>query len=193
MIATPPAPSGIRIDEWHPERLPPESVARDVASLGEILHAAVLGGAGVSFVVPFSIDEARDFWTARVVPAVEARQKRVLVARDGARIVGTVQIDLPWPPNQPHRAEVGKMLVRPEARRRGIGRALMLAVEDLARADGRTLLTLDTVTGSHAEALYRSLGYVVIGVIPRFALKSLAPELEPATFMYKELTPAGPA
>jgi GNAT superfamily N-acetyltransferase len=186
-------PPGIRIDEWRPDRAPAASVAGDVASLGEILHAAVHGGAGVSFVVPFSPGDAREFWTARVVPAIAAGHKRVLVARDATRIVGTVQIDVPWPPNQPHRAEVGKMLVHPEARRRGIARALMLAVEDLARAEGRTLLTLDAVTGSHAEALYRSLGYVVIGVVPRFALKSLVRELEPATFMYKELTPAGAA
>ena len=182
--------AGVRIEEWRPDGEAPEAVTRDVACLGEILHAAVLDGAGVSFVVPFSLDDARAFWTERVRPAIASRSKRVLVAREDARIVGTVQIDLPWPPNQPHRADVGKMLVHQDARRRGIARALMLTVEDLARADGRTLLTLDTVTDSHAEALYRSLGYVVVGVIPRFALKSLVRELEPATFMYKELAPA---
>jgi GNAT superfamily N-acetyltransferase len=181
--------TSLRIEEWRPDLMAPDTRTRDVASLAEILHAAVHGGAGVSFIMPFPIDEARDFWTVRVVPAIAAGSKRVLVARDAGRIVGTVQIDLPWPPNQPHRADVGKMLVHPDARRRGIARALMLALEDLARADGRTLLTLDTVSDSHAEALYRSLGYVTIGVIPRFALKSLVRELEPATFMYKELAP----
>jgi len=182
--------AGAHIEEWRPDRLAAEARARDVTSLGEILHAAVHGGAGVSFVVPFPLEEARAFWTDRVEPAIRGGSKRVLVARDAGRIVGTVQLDLPWPPNQPHRADVGKMLVHPDARRRGIARALMLALEDLARADGRTLLTLDTVSGSHAEALYRSLGYATIGVIPRFALKSLVRELEPATFMYKELPPA---
>jgi GNAT superfamily N-acetyltransferase len=190
MTTVPSGPAGVRIEEWRPDRLAADARARDVASLAGILHAAVHGGAGVSFVVPFTVEEARAFGLDRVEPAVRAGSKRVLVAREGDRIVGTVQFDLPWPPNQPHRADVGKMLVHPEARRRGIARALMLALEDLARAEGRTLLTLDTVSDSHAEALYRSLGYVTIGVIPRFALKSLVPELEPATFMYKELAPA---
>jgi len=182
--------AGVDIEEWRPDRLAADVRARDVDSLGEILHAAVHGGAGVSFVVPFLLEEARAFWTDRVEPVIREGSKRVLVARDAGRIVGTVQLDLPWPPNQPHRADVGKMLVHPGSRRRGIGRALMLALEDLARADGRTLLTLDTVSDSDAEALYRSLGYVTIGVVPRFALKSLVRELEPATFMYKELAPA---
>jgi GNAT superfamily N-acetyltransferase len=182
--------AGIHIEEWRPDRAAADAIARDVASLGEILHAAVHDGAGVSFVVPFALEEACAFWTSRVVPGIAAGSKRVLVAREAGRIAGTVQLDLPWPPNQPHRADVGKMLVHPDARRRGIARALMLALEDLARADGRTLLTLDTVSDSPAEALYRSLGYVTIGVIPRFALKSLVRELEPATFMYKELGPA---
>jgi ribosomal protein S18 acetylase RimI-like enzyme len=77
--------------------------------------------------------------------------------------------------------------VHPSARRRGIARALMLALERVARAEGRTLLTLDTWTGGHAEQLYRSLGYTVVGVIPRYARGSTTPELEPTTIMYKEL------
>ena len=85
-------------------------------------------------------------------------------------------------------ADVLKLLVHPDARRQGIARALMLAVEPLARSGGKTLLTLDTWTGGHAEVLYRSLGYVTVGVIPRYARGSLTPALEPATFMYKELT-----
>src|SRR5262249_4151946 len=109
--------------------------------------------------------------------------------RRDARIVGTVQIDCATPPNQAHRAEVLKLLVHPSTRRHGIARALMIAIEEIARADGRTLLTLDTWTGSHAELLYRSLGYVTVGVIPRYARGSLTPELEPATLMYKELPP----
>jgi ribosomal protein S18 acetylase RimI-like enzyme len=105
------------------------------------------------------------------------------------RIVGTVQIDLAVPPNQQHRAEVLKLLVHPSARRRGIARALMIAVEAVAQAEGRTLLTLDTWTGGNAESLYRSLGYVTVGVIPRYARGSTTPELEPTTIMYKELAP----
>jgi GNAT superfamily N-acetyltransferase len=114
----------------------------------------------------------------------------VLVARVDGGIAGTVQLDFPWPPNQPHRADVGKLLVHPNARRRGIARALMLALEELARGAGRSLLTLDCVTGAHAESLYRSLGYVEVGVIPGFALGSLTGEPEAATFMYKALDAA---
>jgi ribosomal protein S18 acetylase RimI-like enzyme len=123
-----------------------------------------------------------------VLPGVQARTRRVLVARSrSGRIVGTVQMDLATPPNQQHRTEVTKLLVHPAERRQGIARALMLALESLASTEGRTLLTLDTWTGSHAEALYRSLGYVTVGVIPRYARGSLTPQLDPATFMYKEI------
>jgi ribosomal protein S18 acetylase RimI-like enzyme len=98
-----------------------------------------------------------------------------------------MQIDVATPPNQQHRAEVLKLLVHPRARRRGIARALMIAAEAVAQAEGRTLLTLDTWTGRAAEGLYLSLGYVAAGVIPRYARGSLTPELEPTTIMYKEL------
>jgi GNAT superfamily N-acetyltransferase len=166
------------------------SLGPDVDMLAEVLHAVVHAGAGVSFVVPFSLDEARAFWIEKVLPGVRARTRRVVVARLGARIVGTVQLDLEMPPNQRHRGEVAKMLVHPSARRRGIARALMTALEAIALSEGRTLLTLDTVTGGSAEPLYRSLGYVTVGVIPRFARASLTPDLEPTTIMYKELLPA---
>jgi GNAT superfamily N-acetyltransferase len=104
-----------------------------------------------------------------------------------------VQLDPAWAPNQLHRAEVLKLLVHPEARRRGIARALMVALEDLARANRWTLLTLDTWTGQAGEWLYRSLGYTAVGAIPRFARGSTTAELEPATIMYKELEPSAPS
>ena len=129
--------------------------------------------------------------TANVLAGVRAGTRRVLVARQGERIVGTVQINLAVPPNQQHRADVAKLLVHPDARRQGIARSLMLAVEPIARAEGRTLLTLDTVSRSNAETLYCSLGYVVAGIIPRYARGSLTPDLEDTTIMYKELSPAG--
>jgi ribosomal protein S18 acetylase RimI-like enzyme len=183
-----PTLAGVHIEEWRPD-LPGTVVEQDVDMLAEILHAVVYGGAGVSFVVPFSLDEARAFWTDKVLPGTRARSRRVVVARLDARIVGTAQIDLSVPPNQRHRAEVLKLLVHPSARRRGVARALMVALEALAHAEGRTLLTLDTWTGSYAERLYQSLGYTTVGVIPRYARGSLTPELEPATIMYKELSP----
>jgi ribosomal protein S18 acetylase RimI-like enzyme len=156
--------------------------------LGEVLHSVVHAGAGVSFFVPFSLAEARGFWQEKVLPGVRAGTRRVVVARSGARIVGTVQLDFATPPNQPHRADVAKLLVHPVARRRGVARSLMTKLEAVARAEGRTLLTLDTVTDGNAEPLYRSLGYVVVGVIPRYARASLTPELESTTIMYKELS-----
>ncbi len=188
----------IQIEEWRPDR--PDRAGADAASveqeidmLGEVLHAVVHGGAGVSFFVPFSRGDARAFWRDKVLPGVRARTRRVLVARAGGRIVGTVQMDFALPPNQRHRAEVAKLLVHPAARRRGVARALMTALETIAQSEGRTLLTLDTVTGSHAEPLYRSLGYVVVGVIPRYARAALTPDLESTTIMYKELAPAEPS
>src|SRR5688500_18549093 len=145
--------------------------------LSDVLHSVVHDGAGVSFIVPFSLDDARAFWRDSVAPGVRAGTRRVVVARQHDRVVGTVQVDLGLPANQQHRGEVAKLLVHPLARRQGIARALMLALEEIARAERRTLLTLDTA-GRAAEALYRSLGYQVAGVIPRYARGSLSPELE---------------
>lgn len=185
------APAGVHPDiqivEWNPDASGAASLDRDLDMLADVLHAVVHGGAGVSFIVPFSMDEARAFWVEKVLPGVRTRTRRVLVARMGERIVGTVQLEFAWPPNQPHRAEVTKLLVHPVARRRGIARSLMTQLEVVAQKEGRTLLTLDTWTGREAEKLYESLGYVTVGVIPRFARASLTPELEPTTIMYKEL------
>jgi GNAT superfamily N-acetyltransferase len=175
------------IEEWRPDLAGEEAISRDVDMLADVLHAVVHGGAGVSFIVPFSRIDARAFWADAVLPGVRARRRRLLVARIDGRIVGTVQLDPAWAPNQPHRAEVLKLLVHPDARRRGIARSLMVALEELARTSGWSLLTLDTWTGQAGERLYRSLGYVVVGTIPRFARGSTTSELEPATIMYKEL------
>jgi len=185
--------SAFIIEEWFPPAVPDA----DLEALADVIHAVVHAGAGISFIVPFSLDDAKAFWFHQVLPAVRARNRRVVIARtvgdadsgkDG-RIVGTVQIILDTPPNQLHRADIAKMMVHPDARRLGIARALMLAIEDIARAERRTLLTLDTVTGGPAESLYRSLGYIEVGVIPRYARSSLTPELEGTTIMYKELNP----
>ncbi len=175
----------IQIEGWQFEC---SRLDAELDMLADVLHAAVHGGAGVSFFTPFAIEDARAFWVEKVLPSVRAGTQRMLVARLDERIVGTVQLELEMPPNQKHRAGVAKLLVHPDARRRGIARQLMIALEALARAEGRTLLTLDTVTGSGAEDLYTSLGYSTAGVIPRFARGALTPALEDATFMYKELT-----
>jgi GNAT superfamily N-acetyltransferase len=174
----------IQIERWKPD---PAGVDGDLEMLACVLQACVHAGGSVSFVLPFPREEARAFWEQQVLPGVQAGSRCVLVARMAGRIVGTVQLDLGTPPNQPHRAEVRKLLVHPEARRRGIARSLMAAVEAQAHEEHRTLLTLDTVTGSAAEPLYRSLGYVAIGVIPRYAFNFDATTLEGTTVMYKEL------
>jgi ribosomal protein S18 acetylase RimI-like enzyme len=177
----------VQIERWRPD---PSGLSEDIDALGRVLHACVHLGATVSFVLPFSEDDARTFWRHKVMPGVEDGTCRVLVARRAGRIVGTVQLDLATPPNQPHRAEVRKLLVHPEARRHGIARALMVAVEEQARQSGRTLLTLDTTTGDAAEPLYLSIGYTKVGEIPRFSRRPDSRKLEATTVMYKELDEA---
>ena len=161
----------------------------DLGGLGEVLHACVHAGASVSFVLPFTRENAVAFWRDQVLPAVKDGTRCVLLARVDQKIVGTVQIDLDTPPNQPHRTEVKKLLVHPDARRLGIARSLMLAVEVQARLANRTLLTLDTVTGGPAEKLYFSLGYKLVGQIPGFALNFDSSRIESTTVMYKDLAP----
>ncbi|HKF28098.1 MAG TPA: GNAT family N-acetyltransferase [Candidatus Binataceae bacterium] len=176
----------IRIECWCPNS---SNQAADIKMLAEVLHECVHAGASVSFVLPFSIDDASAFWQNQVLCTVRAGLCCVLVARSAERIVGTVQLDLDTPPNQSHRAEVRKLLVHPQARRRGIARRLMKELEDYARAERRSLLTLDTTTGGFAEPLYLSIGYVRAGVIPHYSRRADSPELESTTLMYKELAP----
>jgi ribosomal protein S18 acetylase RimI-like enzyme len=170
----------LMIEEWKAD-------TRDLDALADVLHAAVHAGASVSFVLPFSVDDARAFWMDKVAPGTRCGARRVLIARQEGEVVGTVQLILDTPPNQTHRAEVAKLLVHPKARRRGIGRALMVALEEIAGAEGRTLLTLDTRTGDKAEPLYLSMGYQLAGVIPNYARGPASPELEATTILYKVL------
>lgn len=161
---------------------------RRIGGLAELLHACVLGGGAVSFVQPFSVAEARAFWRDKVAPGVAAGSRILMAAIVEDRVAGSVQADLATPPNQPHRAEVAKLLVHPDFRRRGIARALMVELERRVAEAGRTLMTLDTRTGAEAEPLYLSLGYEIVGVIPDYALN---PEgdggLHGTTVMYKHL------
>jgi GNAT superfamily N-acetyltransferase len=159
-----------------------------VADLSAILVDCVEGGASVSFMAPLAREKADAFWL-RVAEGVAAGERVLLVAEDQAtsEIVGTVQLVLGLPENQPHRADVAKMLVRRSARRRGLGAALMRAAAEAALAAGRTLLVLDTVTGSDAERLYERLGWTRVGVVPGYALM---PDGRPCdtTFFYKSLS-----
>ena len=150
------------------ETLPRPPAASDLDELAALLMDAVDSGAGVSFILPFSVASAREWWCTTLERA-HARSI-VLVARDEDRIVGTVQLHPAWAPNQPHRADIAKLIVHRRARRRGIARALMTAIEARARAAGFTLLTLDTVVGDPAEQLYATSGWQRVGVIPDYAL-----------------------
>ncbi len=143
--------------------------APQLHGLAELLIDCVEGGASVSFMHPLSHAEALAFWR-RVADEVGRGERALLVANDAQGIVGTVQLVLAQPPNQPHRADLAKMLVHRRARRQGVGEALMRAAEALARQCGKTLLVLDTVAGSDAERLYTRLGWCSVGRIPGYAL-----------------------
>jgi GNAT superfamily N-acetyltransferase len=136
--------------------------------LAALLVDAVESGASVSFMAPLTLESARIWWHDTLANAHP--YGRCFVARDDGAIVGTVLLQPAWQPNQPHRADVAKLLVHRRARRRGWGRALMIALEREAADVGLTLLTLDTVRGDAAEPLYRHLGWTEVGVIPRYAL-----------------------
>jgi GNAT superfamily N-acetyltransferase len=140
-----------------------------IHALAELLVDCVEGGASVSFMHPLGLERAEGFWRG-VATGVTNGDRALLVAEDDAGIVGTVQLVLSQPENQPHRADLAKMLVHRRARRRGVGAALMVAAEQLARDCGKTLLVLDTIPGSDAERLYLRLGWISVGTIPGYAL-----------------------
>ncbi len=168
------------------EKLDSAGLAREADALAGILQACVQAGASVSFLQPLSHAEARGFWTGPVAAAVAGGKRRLLVARDdGGRVVGTVQLDLATPPNQPHRAEVAKMLVHPAARRQGIARRLMQELLAIAEAEGRWLVTLDTRVDDHAQPLYAALGFQLAGVIPLFALAPETGRYDGTAIMYR--------
>ncbi len=157
-----------------------------LAALTDILIDCVEGGASVSFMLPLSREHACDFWR-RVARGVAAGERALLVAEDAHGLCGTVQLILDLPDNQPHRADVAKMLVHRRARRHGIGAALLRAAEIAARDAGRTLLVLDTVTGSDGARLYERLGWTRAGDIPRYALWPQGGFCS-TTFYYRDLS-----
>ena len=159
-------------------------------SLADLLIDVVEGGASVSFMLPLSRAKALAFWQ-RVANGVAQGERALLVAEDAQGIVGTVQLVLDQPENQPHRADLAKMLVHRRARRQGLGEALMRAAEQLARECGKSLLVLDTVTGSDGERLYARLGWQRCGVIPGYALWPQG-GLCATTYFYRELCPELP-
>ena len=158
------APEQIQI-----RRLGAAEVHAHLDGLAGVLADCVAGGASVSYMAPFSHEQARaafEGWAADV----EDGLRLILAAFADGELVGTVQVFLAVPPNQPHRGEIAKLLVHRSARRRGIAQLLMQGAEAEARAEGKTLLVLDTVTGDAAERLYTRLGWTRVGVIPGYAL-----------------------
>jgi GNAT superfamily N-acetyltransferase len=169
---------------WTLRRLHAVSDA-ELADLSGVLIDCVEGGSSVSFMHPLTRARADAFWR-KVADDVATGARALLVAEDEAGICGTVQLLLDMPENQPHRAELVKMLVHRRARRRGLGAALMRAAEAMALDCGRTLLVLDAVTGDAGERLYTRLGWTRVGVIPRFALMPDGAFCA-TTFFYRDL------
>ena len=165
----------------------PEDLESNLAVLADILHASVMAGASINFILPYGEADAARFWTDKVLPGLNGGKLVMLVARIDGKIAGTVQLDCDTPPNQPHRAELRKLMVHPAFRNRGIARALMAAIEKIAAARGRSLITLDTRAGDNAEPLYTSLGYVTVGIVPGYARDVFEDRFDDCTFMYKQL------
>jgi GNAT superfamily N-acetyltransferase len=170
---------------WSLRRLAAVTDAQ-VEDLASVLIDCVEGGASVSFMLPLTRERAVAFWR-HVALGVSTGERALLVAEDAHGICGTVQLVLHQPENQPHRADLSKMLVARRARRQGLGAALMRAAEATARECGKSLLVLDTVTGGDAERLYERLGWERVGVIPGYALM---PAGEPCdtTVYYRSLS-----
>lgn len=155
-----------------------------IAALAEVLLDCVAGGASVSFMQSLTRERAIDYWT-KVASDAAAGRRLLLVASDGHGLCGTVQLNVDLPDNQPHRADVAKLLVHRRARRRGVGEALMRAAERAAVRCGRPLLVLDTVSHSPAARLYERIGWVRVGEIPGYALLP-AGGLVGTTYYYRE-------
>ena len=172
--------TGIRIESLR------TTTDQAVDELSDVLLDAVDSNAGISFMAGLTKDEARQWW--RGVIAGLSQRTALLVARDDTGIVGTVQLQPAWPPNQPHRADVAKLMVHRRGRGNGIARALMTELERHAREQQFTLLVLDTCKGGAAEKLYASMGWTRIGEVPRFALNPDGSWCD-AVFFYKTLSP----
>lgn len=160
-----------------------------VEALADVLIDCVEGDASVSFMHPLTRERAEAFWR-KVAADAAAGGRAVLVAEDEYGVCGTVQLIFDLPENQPHRADVAKMLVHRRARRKGLGAALMRAAEALARERGRTLLVLDAVTGGDGARLYERLGWVRAGDVPNFALLPRGGFCS-TTYYYRDLSGSG--
>ena len=162
-----------------------EETHSHIADLSEVMIDCVEGGASIGYMSPYTLDDAAQFWKA-VVADLLNNSVLHLAASDEGKIVGTVQVVLKQPPNQPHRGDLKKLMVRTSARGKGVARKLMQAAETAAQDHGKTLLVLDTATGSDAEFIYPKLGWKRVGVIPNYA-KFPDGRFCDTTVFYKEL------
>jgi GNAT superfamily N-acetyltransferase len=170
-------------------RLSAAELAESATELAELLRDAVDGGASIGFLAPLRVAEAVAWWEG-LAPAVADERVIVWAARDEHEILGTVQLRLVDAPNGRHRAEIAKLIVHRAARGQGIGRELLAVAEKAAAEAGRTLLILDTQTGSPAEQLYRRAGWTPIGIVPDYAADP-AGRLWPSTFFFKAFETLG--
>ena len=168
------------------ESISAEDEVRLLPELVALLQDTVASGASVGFLPPLSEEEARRYWQTAFQDVMDG-SRVLLVAYDADAIVGSIQLELAMRPNGLHRAEVQKLFVLQSQRRRGIGQALMQAIEQAARERGRSLLVLDTRQGDDAERLYRRSGYHEVGIIPAYALSATG-TLEGTVFFYKDLS-----
>jgi GNAT superfamily N-acetyltransferase len=162
-----------------------EEAGAAVPALALVLTDCVEGGASVGFMLPYGTADAEPYWRG-VAESVASGATLLLAAEIEGRIVGTVQVGLAQMPNQPHRGDLKKLLIHRVARGKGLARLLMEAAESEAARRGKTLLVLDTATGSPAEAIYPRLGWQRVGVIPDYAMW---PEggFCPTTIFYKRI------
>jgi GNAT superfamily N-acetyltransferase len=174
------------IDNVTMRRVGANEAAACLESLADVLIDCVEGGASVSFMLPIARETALEFWR-KVADGVASGDRVLLVAEDGnGQIVGTVQMIIAQPENQPHRADIAKMLVHRKARRKGVGQRLMAEVERAAREETKSVLVLDTVTGGDAERLYERAGWQRVGDVPNYALMPTG-EFCGTTFYCKQL------
>lgn len=165
----------------------PADLVHQFEDLCGLLRDCVQEGAAIGFLAAITQEEAERFWRRDIGAALASGERVLLGAYLGRRLVGTVQVILAMPQNQPHRAEIAKMMVHPESRRRRVGRALMERALTEARSAGRTLVTLDTRTGDVSELFYGSAGFQKAGVIPGYAYDPDGQTLHGTTLMYRAI------
>lgn len=176
----------MRVIKAYPARNP-DLWQRQSQHLAQILIDSVNLGAAIGFMQPLDMNTALAFWQSTVADSVSRGARDLFLAEEDGVVLGTVQLIRDMPANQPHRAEIAKMMVAPAARRRGVGRALMQAALKTAKANGKTLVTLDTRTGDVAAPLYAAVGFEVAGHIPDYAYNPDGQALHGTTYMYCKL------